>query len=163
MVKILVAYTSNSGNTESLARAVAKGVDSIDEANAILKRAKDVTREDFASAKGIIAGSPVYFGTMSAELKDMFDRFVGLRREGGMEGKIGAGFATSGHHTGGKETTIISILQAMLIYGMIVVGDPIRVGGHYGVACQGQPDDQALKAGEALGARVAEIAKILCS
>ena len=161
MIKILVAYTSNSGNTEGLAEAVARGVNTAG-AQAILKKAKDVTREDFVSANGIIAGSPVYFGTMSAELKDMFDRFVGLRREGGMEGKIGAGFATSGHLTGGKETTILSILQAMLIYGMIIVGDPIKVGGHYGVACQGFPDNQTLKAGEALGARVAELAKI-CS
>lgn len=163
MVRILVAYTSSGGNTKGLAEAVAKGVDSIEGAQANLKMAKDVSREDFAQAKGIIAGSPVYFGTMSAELKDMFDRFVSLRREGGMEGKIGAGFATSGHHTGGKETTILSILQAMLIYGMVVVGDPIRVGGHYGVACQGLPDETTLKAGEALGARVAKLAKILCS
>ncbi len=162
MIKILVVYTSNSGNTESLAEAVAKGVNTVG-VQAILKRAKDVIREDFVEAKGIIAGSPVYFGTMSAELKDMFDQFVGLRREGGMEGKIGAGFATSGHPTGGKETTILSILQAMLIYGMIVVGDPIKVGGHYGVACQGRPDNQTLSAGEALGARVAELAKALCS
>ena len=38
-----------------------------------------------------------------------------------------------------------------------------KVGGHYGVACQGCPDNQTLSAGEALGARVAGLAKTLCS
>ena len=157
MAMILVAYTSKGGNTRKLAEAVAAGVMEVEGVESILKEAKDVTRQDFIDAAGIIAGSPVYFGTMSAELKDMFDRHVGLRRK--MEGKVGAAFTTSGHHTGGKETTIFSILQAMLIYGMVVIGDPIDAGGHYGVACVGSPDQEIINSGRALGKRVARMAK----
>ncbi|MEW6007319.1 MAG: NAD(P)H-dependent oxidoreductase, partial [bacterium] len=127
----------------------------------IFKRASDVVEADFKTSDGIIAGSPTYFGNMSAELKDMFDRFVGLRRQGGMEGKIGAAFATSGHPTGGKETTMMAIIQAFLIYGMIVVGDPISAGGHYGVACQGSPSQKDLDDAKRLGIRVGELAKKL--
>jgi len=43
----------------------------------------------------------------------------------------------------GKETTMISIIQCLLIYGMIVAGDPLDATGHYGVACVGPPDDKA--------------------
>ena len=83
----------------------------------------------------LTVGSPVYFGVMAAELKKVFDDFVGTRRR--MENKIGAAFATGGHPTGGKETTILSIIQVMLIYGMIIVGDPMDASGHYGVGCVG--------------------------
>ncbi len=158
--KILVAYSSASGNTEKLAKAIKEGVEATG-CTAILKRPSDVVQKDFEEADGIIAGSCVYFGNMSGELKDMFDRFVSLRRAGGMEGKIGAAFATSGHPTGGKETTLMAIIQAFLIYGMIVVGDQIFAGGHYGVACQGNPGSKDLEDAKALGKRVGELAKKL--
>jgi NAD(P)H dehydrogenase (quinone) len=76
-----------------------------------------------------------------------------------MEDKVGAAFATGGHHTGGKETTIFSIIQCMLIYGMIIVGDPMTASGHYGVACVGAPDERTLEDGFKLGVRVAELCK----
>jgi NAD(P)H dehydrogenase (quinone) len=72
-----------------------------------------------------------------------------------MENKVGAAFATGGHPTGGKETTIISIIQCMLIYGMIIAGDPMDASGHYGVGCVGAPDDTAAGDGFKLGQRVA--------
>jgi len=49
----------------------------------------------------------------------------------------------------------------MLIYGMIIVGDPISASGHYGVACVGAPDKSALDDGFKLGVRVAELCKQL--
>ena len=76
-----------------------------------------------------------------------------------MGDKIGAAFATSADPSGGKETTMMSILKAMLIYGMIVVGDPLEATGHYGVACTGAPDAKAVKNAVKLGKRVALLAK----
>ena len=130
-MQILVLYFSKGGNTRKLAEAIAKGVEKVEGVSAILKNTDEVTREDFVDSHGIIAGSPVYFGLMAAELKNVFDKFVGVRRK--MENKIGAAFATSGDPSGGKETTMISIIQAMLIYGMIIVGDPFSATGHFGV------------------------------
>ena len=46
----------------------------------------------------------------------------------------------------------------MLIHGMIVVGDPLNVGGHYGGVSVGKPDEKTLEACDALGKRIAEIA-----
>lgn len=57
--------------------------------------------------------------------------------------------------------TMISIIQALLIYGMVVVGDPLSATGNYGVACVGAPDSQAEDNGIKLGKRVAEIVKKL--
>ena len=153
-MKVLVLYFSKGGNTAKLARSIADGVEA-GGAEAAVKTTVDVTRDDFLEASGVIAGSPVYFGVMAAELKKIFDEFVSTRRR--MENKVGAAFATGGHHTGGKETTMMSIIQCMLIYGMIVVGDPMDASGHYGVGCVGAPDDTAVSDGFKLGKRVAEL------
>lgn len=157
-MKVLVIYHSRTGNTEKLAKAVVEGVKS-EGVECVLKRANEVRREDFLEADGIIAGSPVYFGSMASELKKVFDDFVDIREE--MEGKVGAAFATSGDDSGGKETTLLSIIQAMLIYGMIVVGDPMDATGHYGVSCKGKPSPKDLENAKKLGRRVANLVKRL--
>ena len=157
MTQILVLYYSRSGNTKKLAEAIAQGASEVDGTHVVIKSVADVTIDDFTKSDGIIAGSPVYFGTMAAELKAIFDKFVGVRRQ--MENKIGAAFATSGDPTGGKETTLFSIIHAMLIYGMIVVGDPMEATGHYGVACDGKPDKNVRINAALLGKRVGELVK----
>ena len=155
-MQILILYFSKGGNTKKLAEKIAQGVDEVQGAKAHLRNTGEVTKDDFVESAGIIAGSPVYFGSMAAELKKVFDDFVGVRKK--MEGKVGAAFATSGDLSGGKETTMMSIIQALLIYGMIIIGDPMSATGHYGVACTGAPDTRAGENAIKLGRRVAEIA-----
>ena len=157
-MQVLVLYYSKGGNTRKLAEEVAEGVKSAG-VEAVLKSTAEVAKDDFLNSAGVIAGSPVYFGVMAAELKKIFDDFVSTRRK--MENKVGAAFATGAHPSGGKETTIMSILQCMLIYGMIVVGDPMSASGHYGVASQGIPDEKSSDEARKLGSRVAELCKRL--
>jgi len=158
-MQVLVLYYSRGGNTRNLAEAVVQGVESVKNVRCLLRSTDEVSKEDFVESGGIIAGSPVYFGVMAAELKKVFDDFVGVRRK--MEDKVGAAFATGGDASGGKETTIMSIIQAMLIYGMIIVGDPMSATGHYGVACVGAPDAGTQQNAFKMGARVAELVKKL--
>jgi NAD(P)H dehydrogenase (quinone) len=159
MMQILVLYFSKGGHTKTLAEKIAQGVDEVEGVNALLKHTKEVGKDDFLDSAGVIAGSPVYFGGMAAELKKVFDEFISIRKK--MEGKVGAAFATSGDASGGKETTMMSIIQALMIYGMVIVGDPMSASGHYGVACVGAPDDKIGENGVKLGKRVAEMAKKL--
>lgn len=158
-MQVLIMYHSRTGNTERLAFEIAKGVREIKDVACVVKPVSEVAKEDLLASDGIIAGSPVYFGTMAAELKQVFDRFVGIRHK--MGDKIGAAFATSGDVSGGKETTLISIMEAMLIYGMIIVGDPLDATGHYGIACAGSPDAGTCKNAFKLGKRVATLVKKL--
>jgi NAD(P)H dehydrogenase (quinone) len=153
-VQVLVLYYSKNGNTKKLAQEIFKGVEGAG-VKAVLKSTQEVTKDDFLNSAGIIAGSPVYFGVMAADLKRVFDDYVGIRKK--MEDKVGAAFATGGHPNGGKETTMMSILQCMLIYGMIIVGDPMSASGHYGVSCLGQPDTEAAGDAYKLGERVARL------
>lgn len=160
-MQVLILYYSKGGNTRKLAEKIAEGVNSVAGVQALLKSTQEVTKDDFLNSAGIVAGSPVYFGSLAWDLKRIFDEYVGIRKK--MENKVGAAFATSGDPSGGKETTMMSILQCMLIYGMILVGDPMEATGHYGVACVGAPDEKASENGRKLGKRVAELCKKLAS
>jgi len=160
-MQVLILFYSKGGNTRKLAERIAEGVNAVTGVKALLKTTQEVTKDDFVNSAGMIAGSPVYFGVMAWDLKRIFDEFVGVRKK--MENKVGAVFATSGDPSGGKETTMMSIFQCLLIYGMIVVGDPMDATGHYGVACAGAPDEKATENARKLGKRVAELCKKLGS
>jgi len=160
-MQVLILYYSKGGNTKKLAQQIAEGVNSVPGVSALLKTTQDVTKEDFLNSAGIIAGSPTYFGVIAYDLKRVFDEFVGIRRK--MENKVGAAFSTSAYPSGGKETTMLSIIQCLLIYCMIVVGDPMDATGHYGVACSGAPDEKISENAKKLGRRVAELCKKLAS
>jgi len=74
MAKILIIYHSQTGHTEKMAQAVAEGVQSIEGAEAWLKRAQEAGTEDLLQADGVIVGSPENFGYMAGMVKDFFDR-----------------------------------------------------------------------------------------
>ncbi|MBI5417156.1 flavodoxin family protein [Candidatus Poribacteria bacterium] len=155
MEKILIVISRKGGNTEKLAQSILQGVKKVKGIAARLKEVREVSEEDLLEAKGLIVGSPVYFGNMTSELKEFIDKTYPLR--GKLKDKIGAAFATSDDPTGGKETTILSIIHAMLIHQMIVVGEPMEAGGYYGASSVGVPGKNELKAGKDLGKRVAEL------
>ncbi len=160
-MQILILYYSKGGNTRKVAERIAEGVESVSGATALLKSTQEVSKDDFVNSAGLIAGSPVYFGAMAWDLKRVFDEYVVVRKK--MENKVGAVFATSGDPSGGKETTMMSIVQCLLIYGMVIVGDPMEATGHYGVACVGAPDEKTSENARKLGRRVAELCKKLGS
>lgn len=154
-MKILIIYHSKTGTTRKMAEEIKRGAKDAG-AEVKLTDVKDASNEDLIWANGIIIGSPVYFGMPVAEIRKFFDDSLPVRRK--LEDKIGAAFASSGHPSGGKETTIISILSSMIIHGMIVCGDPLSSGGHYGAACT-EFNERARKECYGLGMRVANLAR----
>lgn len=153
MAKILVFYYSRSGNTRQMAEAVAEGVRGT-EAEVTVCDIKDCDVEQLIEYDGIIAGSPTYYGIVAGALKDFFDRSV--KFHGKLEGKVGGAFSSAGVFGGGSETTVLSILQMMLVHGMIVQGQ--SKGNHYGVVAIGTPDASALQECRQLGERVGRLA-----
>jgi multimeric flavodoxin WrbA len=74
MITILIVYHSQSGHTEQMARAVAKGAGEMEGVEVVLKKAFDAREEDLINCDGLVIGSPEYFGYMSGAVKDLFDR-----------------------------------------------------------------------------------------
>src|SRR5262245_9694868 len=75
-VSVLVTYHSASGNTEKMAQGVADGAKAVAGTSVVLKRVGDVTGNDLVSSDAIIIGSPVYFGSMSGEVKTFLDNWL---------------------------------------------------------------------------------------
>ncbi|MBN2406227.1 MAG: NAD(P)H-dependent oxidoreductase [Elusimicrobia bacterium] len=153
MVKVLIVFFSRSGNTAKMAELVKQGVESAG-AEAVMKEAEEATADDMLNAGGIIMGSPTYYGLPAAEIKQLLDESV--RHHGKLEGKAGGAFSSAANIGGGNETTIMAILQAMLIHGMVIPGT--SKGDHYGPVSIGAPDGRVEKQCVALGKRVAELA-----
>jgi len=153
LARVLIVYDSKTGHTEKMASAVAEGARQVSGVDVVVKRVNKTDIEDLLSADGIIMGSPTYYGQMSAKLKALIDKSVKVHGE--LEGKVGAAFTSSGGTASGAETTLLSILEAMLVHGMIVQGNPH--GKHYGAAAVESPSDKELKLCEELGERTARL------
>lgn len=154
MPKVGVVYYSRTGHTEKMAQFVLEGVKR-EKVEVEIKKVENTKIEDLLEWDGIIVGSPVYYGIVAAPIKDLFDRSV--KYHGRLEGKIGGAFASSANIGGGNETTIFSILQMMLIHGMVVKGS--SKGDHYGPVSIGEPDKRVESQCRALGERVAKLVK----
>jgi NAD(P)H dehydrogenase (quinone) len=157
MLKILVVYDSKTGNTENMALAVAKGAEQTGDAEVTVKKAEQTDSDDLLGADAVVMGSPTHFGQMSTKLKALIDKSIEVHKKLG--GKVGAAFTSSGGTASGAETTLLSIVQAMLIHGMIISGN--AAGNHYGVAVAGTPKTRDLERCEELGRNVAALAKKL--
>ena len=154
MAKVLVIYYSRSGNTKKMAESVSEGITK-EGLEVLLKDIKDVAVDELLKYDGIVIGSPTYYGTMAAQIKQLLDDSV--KFHGKLDGKVGAAFSSSANIGGGNETTILDILNAMLIHGMIIQGDP--QGDHYGAVAIGSPDARSAKQCLRMGSRVAKLIK----
>ncbi|HQH12808.1 MAG TPA: flavodoxin domain-containing protein [Candidatus Sumerlaeota bacterium] len=153
MPKLLILYYSRTGNTESLAKELAEGAKKVEGLEVTVKKVQDATPEEAIEYDGIALGSPVYYGTMSAECKKFIDDSV--KFHGKFKGKVGAAFASSANLAGDNETTIMDILKCWLIHGMIIIGD--HKGDHYGSVAIGSPDARTIANARRQGQIIGEL------
>ena len=157
MAKVLITYHSRGGNTRKMAECVRDGAASVPGVDADLKPIVEVRAEDLLGYDGIIIGSPTYYGLPAAGVKKLIDDSVAYH--GQLEGKVGGAFASSANIGGGNETTIVAILQALLIHGMVIQG--AASGDHYGPVAIGAPDARSTSQCHDHGKRVATLARKL--
>lgn len=154
MPKIAVIYYSRTGNTKMMAERVAEAAK---EAGGDVKLlpVQEATLENLRESDGIIIGSPTYYGHSAGPIRTFFDQSV--KCHGKLAGKVGGAFATSHNLAGGNETTVMDIIESMLVHGMIVQGT--ADGDHYGPVALGVPDRRAEIQCRALANRVVELLK----
>jgi NAD(P)H dehydrogenase (quinone) len=134
MAKGIVVYYSRSGNTKKMAQVIAEGMNEA-QLPTECKSVEKVKADELRGYDAIVVGSPTYYGQM--------------------DGKVGAAFSSAANIGGGNETTIMGIIEAMLISGMVVQGDP--AGDHYGPVSIGKPDDRVIEQCRRRGNRIAEL------
>ena len=155
-MKVLIVYVSRSGNTEKMTYAVAEGVKK-EGVEVEVKKVDEASVDELPGVDGLILGSPVYYGLPSGKIKEFID--VSVKYHGKLDGKVGGAFASSGGAHTGAETTIISLIEALFIHGMVVQGT--SGANHYGAASVGAPDDKDSENCRKLGQRVAKLVKKL--
>lgn len=139
MAKVLVLYYSMYGHVETLAKAVAEGVQKVEGAEVTIKRVPEtMTPEAFAKAGGkthtapvaspqeladydaIIFGTPTRFGNMAGQMRTFLDQTGGLWASGALHGMLGSVFSSTGTG-GGQEQTITSTWTTLAHHGMVIV------------------------------------------
>jgi len=150
VTRILILYYSSYGHVETMARAVAEGVDGVAGCEAVLKRVPETMLEEQCLSAGmkfaqdapfatpgeladydaIIFGTPTRFGNMAGQMRTFLDQTGPLWATGALIGKVGSVFASTASQHGGQETTITSFHTTLLHHGMVVVGLPYSFAGN---------------------------------
>lgn len=154
--KILLSYYSKSGTTKKMAEEIAKGIKETG-LDFVKKEIKEVDIDSLPEFDGVILGSPTYYGLPSAEIKEFLDESIKYHEK--LDGMVGGAFTSSENIGGGNETTIMGILEALLIHGMIVKGISKGNYDHYGPVVIGKPDKKELKQCKNYGREIANLVK----
>ena len=178
-MQVLIAYHSDYGSTEKLAKAIAAGMRSAaSETKIELKQAVDTSPSDLLNADVIVFGTPVHMGSMAWQMKKLIDESASLWMENALEGKLGGVFVSGGgfgEAGGGAELTMVSLHANFLEHGMLVAGFPKNALGyaegglHWGAYArsgndEGMPEginDIHLTAARSYGAHLIEVAEKL--
>lgn len=197
MTRILVLYYSMYGHIETMARSVAEGAREAHGTEVSIKRVPELMSEEalckagatidtrtpvadpaeLGQYDGILFGTPTRFGNMCAQMRNFLDQTGPLWVRGGLAGRVGGVFCSTGSGNG-TEATILSFYNTLIHHGMVIAGVPIsnpevtrlvelRSGSLYG-ACtlagsdgRRTPSESELAIARAQGRYVAELASRL--
>ena len=117
------------------------------------------------SCVGLVIASPVYFGLPSARLVAMIDRMSPLRKDWALKNKIIGLAAIASGRNGGQETVLHGMMKAFIAQQMILAVDGVP-SSHWGATLWNQQDsikgdEYGIGTAKNLGARVAELAKLV--
>ncbi len=93
----------------------------------------------------LVVGSPVYFGTVSGQLKSFWDKSRNIRGERALLNKPAGALSVGAGRFGGQETTVRAIHDILLVHGMRIIGDASKASGpgHQGVCAQRPASEDA--------------------
>jgi NAD(P)H dehydrogenase (quinone) len=143
MIRVLIVSHSVHGNTLSMAREIARGVEEVQGAEALLRSVEPITsaldpvrtelpeagpslvdKRDLADCDALILGSPTRFGNMASSVKHFLDGTGSEWFSGALAGKPAGVFTSTASMHGGQEATLLSMMIPLLHHGMIIVGLP---------------------------------------
>ncbi|MFQ3368260.1 MAG: NAD(P)H dehydrogenase (quinone) [Methylophilaceae bacterium] len=143
MNEILVLYYSKSGSVKEMASLIARGINSVDGAQAKIRTVPEIfpeikkqaasipesgalyaTLDDLENCSGLALGSPTRFGNMATPLKYFIETATSLWLKGSLENKPACVFTSSSSLHGGNEATLLSMQIPLFHMGMILLGLP---------------------------------------
>ena len=179
-MNILIVYDSRLGSVQKMARLIARGVESLDDCNAVVRTVPSVStnaankaelaefgdafvsEDDLKECGALILGSPTRFGNMSASMKFFLDSTSSLWMSGSLSGKPAAVFTSSSSMHGGQESTLLSMLNPLLHHGMLICGLPFTEHALSKTTTGGTPYGASHVAGSANNNPISDDEKALC-
>jgi NAD(P)H dehydrogenase (quinone) len=117
MKKVLIAYDSRTGKTETMAEFIAEGVRFAGN-EAILKKLSEIKSEkELQGYDGYVFGSPTYHGDMTMGMK----KVLFLAAKAKLAGKAGGAFG-SHTHTGEAPALIFGTMENVFKMDMVSLG-----------------------------------------
>ena len=141
LMKLLILYYSQTGNTEKMARAVEDGAKSVAGVNVELKYF--ARPEDLGESDGIILGMPTYHHDVGMEMKRLFEELAVKGID--LRGKMGAAFGSYGW-SGEAPGMLLEIMKNK--FEMETIEPPLLA--------KYNPDNKSLEECRKLGKTVAE-------
>ncbi|MGD9559952.1 MAG: flavodoxin family protein [Oscillospiraceae bacterium] len=154
-MKMAVLYHSKTGNTRQMADAIAQGMRSVAGAEVQTFSIDAVDVDYVKECRCVVIGGPIYYATISAELKVWLD---GASVKCGLKNKLGGAFATADYLHGGAELGIRTILDHMMVLGMLTYSGGGAFGApviHLGPVALKEHLDQSREVFETYGQRMA--------
>ncbi len=158
-MKMTVLYHSKTGTTKKMAEVIIEGMQSVDGVEAKAFPIEEIDEVWTKESKCIVVGTPIYAASVTAELKIWMD---GPARKLGMSGKIGGAFATADYLHGGGELGIQTILNYMLVHGMLAYSGGAAFGKpiiHLGPVALREHLDDSVEVFKLYGQRMASKTK----
>lgn len=152
-MKITILYVSKTGNTDTAAEFIGDGILSkysfIEVKRMDLAEPETFDGQFLLDSEAVIFGSPVYFGNMQWQMKQWFDTSMKYN----LRGKLGGAFSTEQSMTGGAEVAILTMMQHMIVKGMLVYAPE---AAHFGPVAIGKNMDDYEELFNTFGVQFAE-------
>lgn len=124
-MKLSVLYHSKTGNTRQMAEVITSGMMAAEGAEARSMPIEDIDAQWLRDSRCIVVGTPIYVADVCGEMKSWMESAF---TQYDPAGKIGGAFATVNYIHGGGELGIRTLLDHMLVYGMLTYSG----GGAFG-------------------------------
>ncbi len=115
-MKISIVYYSKTGKTKTMAEETAKGMRDVAGVEVQLFDLDHIDMDFFNESKAVVFGTPTYYANNCWQIKKWFDEGSAYN----LAGKLGAAFATANVQQGGGSVAITTLIQHMMVKGMLV-------------------------------------------
>ncbi|PRY02941.1 NAD(P)H dehydrogenase (quinone) [Pontibacter ummariensis] len=139
---VLVLFHSKGGTTYKLATAIARGIEKQEGVRAVLKQVPHITLpddleskpfasvpyatpEELAQYDGIAFGSPIHFGSTTADMRLFLEGTLNLWSQHRLDGVPATVFMAAGGGAA-REAAILSLWSTLSVHGMVLVPTGMR-------------------------------------
>lgn len=181
MKQVLVLYYSRHGSTAEMAKIIARGAESIDGVEALLRTVPEISQtcetidakvpesgapyvslEELKTCHALALGSPGRFGNMAAPLKYFLETTSSQWLSGSLVGKPAGVFTATSSLHGGQESTLLSMMLPLLHHGMLISGLPYTESELLTTSTGGTPYGASHVSGEKSNLPLSSEEKALC-